>query len=242
MRSRLARVARRVAGEVADPYADMEPAFGAFHQQVAPHTMTSIECVYAMHRAARYVTGAAIPGDVVECGVWQGGNMMMAALTLTDAGDQRQLWLYDTFEGMSEPTERDRRWNGEVALDRFLRTRRGEFADWCYAPLETVQRNMASTGYPEQLVRCVKGKVEDTIPADVPEQIALLRLDTDWYESTKHELEHLWDRLSPGGVMFIDDYGAWQGSREAVDEFFARRGIEVMLHRVDRSCRAVTKV
>jgi hypothetical protein len=111
----------------------------------------------------------------------------------------------------------------------------------CFGALEDVQANMATTGIDDARLRFVKGPVEETIPASAPERIALLRLDTDWYESTRHELEHLWDRLSPNGVLVIDDYGHWAGARKAVDDFFAGRPDAPMLARLDYTGRIAVK-
>jgi hypothetical protein len=83
----------------------------------------------------------------------------------------------------------------------------------------------------------IAGKVEETLPEHAPESIALLRLDTDWYESTRHELEHLFPRVVAGGVLLLDDYGHWKGSRKAVDEYFAAQGITMLLNRVDYTGR-----
>src|SRR5262249_51532930 len=110
---------------------------------------------------------------------------------------------------------------------------------WACCPLEPVRAAMAGTGYPSEQVRLVPGRVEDTVPAAAPERIALLRLDTDWDASTRHELEPLYPRLVAGGVLIIDDYGHWQGARRAVDEYFARRNQNVDLHAVDYTCRIV---
>jgi hypothetical protein len=92
---------------------------------------------------------------------------------------------------------------------------------------------MLSTGYPVEMLRFIAGRVEETIPARVPEQIAVLRLDTDWYNSTLHEMEYLFPQLSPGGVLIVDDYGWWRGSRQAVDEFFSRQESKMLLCRID---------
>jgi len=104
-----------------------------------------------------------------------------------------------------------------------------------------VRRNMLGTRYPEKKIHLIKGKVEDTVPQHAPEKIALLRLDTDWYESTKHELVHLYPRLVPNGVLIIDDYGHWQGAREAVDEYFAGQKFKPLLNRLDYTGRLVIK-
>jgi hypothetical protein len=90
-------------------------------------------------------------------------------------------------------------------------------------------------------VNLVKGPVESTIPATIPDQLAILRLDTDWYESTKHELDHLYPRLVSGGILIIDDYGHWQGARQAVDEYFARQNLKPLLSRIDYTCRIMIK-
>ncbi|MCA9105069.1 MAG: class I SAM-dependent methyltransferase [Planctomycetales bacterium] len=208
-------------------------------QSVNHATMTSPERVSALCDAVRYVVSQGIPGDLVECGVWRGGSSMASALTLIEQGDMgRELWLYDTFEGMSEPTEDDRDFLGQSAAAQLeLQDPNDPKSVWCVSQLDEVRGNMRRTGYPADQVHFVVGKVEETIPAQVPETIALLRLDTDWYESTRHELEHLMPRLSPGGVLIIDDYGHWQGCRRAVDEYLSEHGLHLLLHRIDYTGR-----
>lgn len=101
---------------------------------------------------------------------------------------------------------------------------------------------MSLSVYPSEHIHFIKGKAEDTIPRHAPRQIALLRLDTDWYESTKHELEHLFHRLSPGGVIIIDDYGFWKGARKAVNEYFLDNNIAILLTRMDETGRMAIKI
>jgi hypothetical protein len=211
--------------------------------RVRSYTMTSPERLYALIQAVRYVAAASIPGDIVECGVWRGGSMMAAARTLLECGDvSRHLYLFDTFEGMSAPGARDVGVDGQAASE-LLRSqdRNDPGSAWCYASVEDVQSAMARSGYDAARVHFLKGKVEDTIPAQAPAHIAILRLDTDWYESTRHELEHLYPRLSPGGVLIIDDYGHWAGCRQAVDEYFASRKLHALLNRVDYTGRIAVK-
>jgi O-methyltransferase len=192
----------------------------------------------------RYVAGNDIPGAIVECGVWKGGSMMAVALTLLALGKQdRDLHLFDTFEGMPEPSELDISHEGTAATTDFEKTRiSDDSSEWCRAPLDLVQQAVRSTGYDPSRIHLVKGKVEDTIPDAAPGQIALLRLDTDWYESTRHELEHLFPRLSTGGVIVIDDYGHWQGARQATDEYLAKNRIPLLLNRIDYTARIGVKV
>jgi hypothetical protein len=208
-------------------------------REVRPYTMTSPERLNALVLAVRYVTRHRIPGAIVECGVWRGGSMQAAARTLLSAGaTDRDLYLFDTFEGMPPPTERDRRRDGESAADLMARQGRDR-PIWAVATLEDVRAGFERLPYPQERVHYVPGRVEETIPGGAPEQIAILRLDTDWYASTRHELEHLYPRLSPGGVLLIDDYGWWQGSREAVDEFLEKTGARLLLLRMDEGRVAV---
>lgn len=221
--------------------ADLSLSDRQIMRRVAPFTMTSPERRASLLGAVDHVVRQRIPGDIVECGVWRGGSMMAVALALLERGDtSRHLYLYDTFEGMSAPTEHDRAPNGEAAAAQLARTAR-EHPLWAVAGLDDVRANLASTGYPADHIHYVQGMVEQTIPATLPQQIALLRLDTDWYESTAHELQHLYPRLARRGVLIIDDYGHWSGARRAVDEYFAAADEPVFLHRVDYTARLVVK-
>jgi len=211
-------------------------------EAVTPFTMTSPERILALCDAVQYVHENKIDGDIVECGVWKGGSMAAVARTLySHAVTTRTLWMYDTFEGMSQPTENDVDLHGQTAnqmladADEALAESRESI--WCRCSLENVKDTLRETGYPESQMRFVKGKVEDTLPNESPEKIAILRLDTDWYESTRCELEILFPKLVPGGVLIIDDYGHWQGCRKAVDEHFAANNVRMFLHRVDYTGR-----
>jgi hypothetical protein len=201
---------------------------------VRPWTMTGADKVYALIQAVRYVTRHRIPGDVVECGVWRGGSMQAAARTLLAMNDtSRDLHLFDTFEGMPAPSERDVRRSDERTAEELLAEEERERSlVWAVATLEDVREGFAQIPYPSERIHFVKGRVEDTIPGHAPERISILRLDTDWYESTRHELEHLYPRLSPGGVLMLDDYGYWEGAREAVDEFLEQTGERLLLVRM----------
>lgn len=221
--------------------ADLSDADRAIVKTVDPFTLTGIDRRASLLQAVDHIVCHRIPGDIVECGVWRGGSMMAVALALLARGDaSRQLYLYDTFEGMTMPTEADRAHTGEAAAAQLERTARGEGV-WCEAGLDDVQANLWSTGYPRDKIHFVQGPVEQTIPATMPSQVALLRLDTDWYESTAHELLHLYPLLQTQGVLIIDDYGHWQGARRAVDEYFAASREPVYLHRVDYTARLLVK-
>jgi O-methyltransferase len=206
---------------------------------VKARTMTSYARIFALVVATRYVVDQHVAGDVVECGVWRGGSMQVVARTLLERGvGDRELHLFDTFEGMPPPTTEDRRIKGAPASE-LLASRERTANIWAIAGLDDVRAGMAETDYPADRIHYHPGLVQDTIPPDAPERIALLRLDTDWYASTRHELDHLYDRLVPGGVLIIDDYDYWEGSREATDEFLAASGARLLLVPVDTARVAV---
>jgi O-methyltransferase len=232
------------------PYGEIRPVTGTYPpdfsatnieicEAVKPYTMTSPERINALIDAVRYVVANRIDGAMVECGVWKGGSSMAMMLTLNELMDaNRDLYLYDTFSGMSAPSDADVSIGGRRAHEKFYSTKISVDASaWCLSPLDEVRENVFSTGYPKDKIHVITGKVEDTIPRNVPEKVALLRLDTDWYESTKHELTHLFPLLQPNGVLIIDDYGHWEGARRAVDEYISEQNICILLSRIDYTGR-----
>ena len=192
--------------------------------------MVHWQALYLGFQAVHYLVKNRIPGDFVECGVWRGGCSLLLAETLARLGEtNRKIYLFDTFTGMSEPTVYDRKSSLGSASSLYQKKKKGGYVDWCYAPLEQVRQNIRQCPYPEELFVLVPGKVEDTIPQTLPASVALLRLDTDWYESTHHELVHLYPKLVPGGVFISDDYGTWEGARKAVQEYFAHHESAILL-------------
>jgi O-methyltransferase len=206
---------------------------------VRPYTMTTVPRLWSTMIAARYVARNRIAGDFIECGVWRGGQSALAARVFQAERDVRDIWLFDTFTGMTAPTEADADNLGAPAVGEFERNQvGGDVNAWCYASLAEVRNTMKETGYPSDKLHFVKGPVETTLrTASLPEHIAVLRLDTDWYESTKVEMEILYPRLVRGGVLMIDDYGHWAGSRQAVDEYFASQNVFPLLQPMDYSGR-----
>ncbi|MCB9246929.1 MAG: class I SAM-dependent methyltransferase [Flavobacteriales bacterium] len=213
---------------------EMDERFLRFYELCKPFTMTSREKMYTLYKSVCYIVQNRIPGDLVECGVWKGGSSMLIALTLKELGDEtRNIWLYDTFEGMTPPTEEDKRIEGKATsvLKKWRGDQRQDHNAWCYAPFQEVETNMASTKYPLDKIKLIKGPVEESIPVHIPYSTSLLRLDTDWYASTKHELVHLYPTLSANGVLILDDYGYWSGSKQAADEYFNHD--EILLTLID---------
>jgi O-methyltransferase len=233
----LAKLGYRVRNIMVDIDMDQDLDFIEKVNLVREFTMTSKESMKALYDAVNYVSKHQIKGDIVECGVWRGGSSMLGALTLLSNNDQdRNLYLYDTFEGMNAPTESDISVNGEPASE----TWQGKFK--CFADYNDVKSNMTKTNYPIDKIKLIKGMVEDTIPNIIPEKISILRLDTDWYESTYHELVNLYPKLVIGGILIIDDYGFWKGSRKAVDQYFEENNIPIYLNRVDYTVRSAIKI
>lgn len=217
-------------------------------EQALPYTMTGIPRMLALIDAVRYLEHRKLPGAFAECGVWRGGSVLAMILTLQELGiEHRDIHLYDTFEGMTAPTGEDVSDIDPPALDTWEAAEREGRTAWeeLFAPEltgeEAVRRLLSDTGYPEARLHFVRGPVEETLPQAAPDELALLRLDTDWYESTRHELIHLFPRLRVGGVLLIDDYGHWRGARRAVDEYFGTEHPPLLLNRIDYTGRVAVK-
>lgn len=211
---------------------------------VQPYTETSPERIASLCHAIEYITTCNISGDIVECGVWKGGSIMAAILALLRHGsNERTIYLFDTFEGMSPPEEIDRRLpDGRSAAELMANADKTKMI-WAYSPLEEVRKNISGLGYPSERIIFVKGRVEETLPKYAPtNKIAVLRLDTDWYKSTRHELIHLYPLLTSRGVLIIDDYGSWEGARKATDEYISKNDISIFLNRIDETGRMAIKV
>jgi O-methyltransferase len=225
----------------------LEPHQRAIVDQAQRFTMTTPERLAGLIDAVEYVIAREIPGAFAECGVWRGGSILAMVLTLQHLGvDDREVHLFDTFEGMTEPTDLDTSAYSEAALADWNRALESGQRPWeevfgAHAfGLEQVRSVVLATGYPANQIHFVVGPVEETIPAQAPAELALLRLDTDWYESTRHELTQLYPRLSDGGVLIVDDYGHWEGCRRAIDEYFSSAP-SILFTRLDYTGRLAVK-
>lgn len=212
---------------------------------VMPYTMTSPLRIWALLSAVKYVVSKQLEGDFVECGVWRGGSAMAIAYQLLAIGkNDSRIWLYDTFSGMTPPTSEDvEAHSGQTASVLLKQTPKINGNNiWCIASKEDVLGNLDMTKYPPELIQTIQGDILETLDISAPDKISLLRLDTDWYASTKKELEVLYPRLVTGGVCIIDDYGHWAGARQAVDEYFVEHNINVLMHHVDTTARMFIKL
>ena len=208
--------------EKIDSYYSDNYFFKKILTKVKDYTMTNPKRIFYLYLAVNHVIKNNIKGDMVECGVWKGGSIMTIALTLIkNKIKNKNIFLYDTFSGMSKPTNNDYLYSDQSKLainlienDEYLK---------CKANISEVKKNIFKTNYPKKRFKFVVGDVKYTLKKKIPRKISLLRLDTDWYESTKQELHVLFPKLSNGGILIIDDYKTWGGCKKAVDEYFKNR-------------------
>lgn len=196
---------------------------------VKPYTMTSIERINELFNSLEYIRTNKIDGDFVECGVWKGGNILgiMEYLYYHNMTD-RIVWMYDTFQGMTQPEDIDVDLRNQKASDILEQV-------LCYSSINEVKKNLSSSKFPSSNLRYVVGDICETLNYEnnLPRKISLLRLDTDWYQSTKKEMDVLYPLLSNEGVLIVDDYGHWQGSKKAVDEYFLNKGLKPIIEKID---------
>jgi O-methyltransferase len=203
--------------------------------------MLSYDRLATLWHQVRYLDRNRISGDLVECGTFKGGAIGMMALAHLASGPEavRGLHLFDSFEGLPEPRAD---MDGENAVELAAGhgagslTTTGLFACSVNVPRRLLDERVR---YPERLVHYHVGWFQQTLPSDSPsiDKIGLLRLDGDWYDSTRVCLEYLFPKVVKHGVIVIDDYGFWQGCRRAVDEFLSSQCEPIMLHHIDSSAR-----
>lgn len=197
-----------------------------FIKIVQPFTMTSEERIKSLFESLEYIRTNNIKGDIVECGVWKGGNILGVINYLNFYNEKRDVWLYDTFEGMTHAE----------SIDIDLNNVSGKMWEGkCDASIDYVKSVLKTCPYSEDLIHYVKGDVCQTLlnKENIPSEISLLRLDTDWYKSTKSEMEILYPKLSEKGVLIIDDYGHWNGAKKAIDEYLENNKINKVLNKID---------
>lgn len=220
----------------------VEQEFRALYQKYHDVTMVPWSGLYSAYKAVRYLIDAGVEGDIVECGVWKGGCVALMMEVFHNAGQtDRQFYLYDTFEGMTKPSDADVHFSGaQFAVPQYeAKQKKGQA--WSHGSLQAVRETLERTSYPQDKVVIVEGDVVQTLESTRPESIALLRLDTDWYESTRAEMAHLYPLLMEKGIFICDDYGSWRGSYQAVEEYFQAHDVQMYLH-VDTAYGGATGV
>ena len=210
------------------------------------YSMTGEKRMSHLTKVIKYIFKNKIDGDFVECGVWQGGNLILMKRLMDFYKEKRNIYGYDTFEGMTEPNEFDTDINNKKASNLMSNQNKIENSGseniWCYSGIETVEKNFKKHTDGSNL-KLIKGDVCVTLKnnKNLPHKISLLRLDTDFYDSTKIELETLFPLVEKNGIIIIDDYGHWKGQKKAVDEFISKNKLNTFLFEVDYSCRVFIK-
>ena len=247
-RDRFFRALRRLRGTPGiDPLAE-ELYFGTMDdrdrrivERALPYSVTGVPRLVALIETVRHLVEADVPGAFAECGVWRGGSIVAMLLTLQECDAERDVYLFDTFGPMPHMGEGDHSAVYESGATGWSARRGPTVKTDLWETEDAVRETIATTEYPDELVHFVVGRVEDTLPENAPDALALLRLDTDFYESTRHELVHLYPRLASGGALIVDDYGEWAGARRAVDEYFAGQADRVLLSPIDYTVRLAVK-
>lgn len=207
------------------------------------YTMSNpVRCRH-LWNTCQQVLNRDVPGCFVECGVWKGGSSAIMALAIKHTSQKRHLHLFDSFEGLPEPTEKD----GAAAAAYSGGRNKGKLAaiNQCRAGLDEVRHLILDVvKVNNEFAHFHVGWFQNTIPTDAGQlgPIALLRLDGDWYDSTKICLEHLYPLLSPGGVIILDDYFCWEGCQKATDEYRSRNNIPHPIHQIDQDAAFWMKV
>ncbi len=205
-----------------------DPAFMELLETIRPFTMSSEKRLYSLYSLAKKVCEMDIPGHFVECGVAAGGSTaLLAAAIKRFSRRPRKLYAFDSFEGMPAPTAEDL--HGDMAAEDT-----GWGSGTCAAP-ETSVEEICRRLEVSDIVETVKGYFEDTLPqtrSDIG-PIAMLHMDGDWYESTRSILNNLYDQVETGGIIQVDDYGHWQGCRQALDEFIQLRRVRFEIEKID---------
>ena len=223
-------------------YSDLSDYELELYEFVRPYTMTSKERIVSLIRSIQYVIDNNIKGDFVECGVWKGGSSMVVAKILKDrAIEDRKIYLYDTFDGMVAPDDVDKTFDGKSAEILMKDEAKENSLVWAFSPEDEVRSNFSKTGINSNQVKFIKGDVCQTLLKEIPKEISLLRLDTDWYESTKIEMEILFPIVSDYGIVLIDDYGHWEGCKKAIDEYLRKTEKSYFLNRIDYTGRLIIK-
>ena len=199
---------------------------------IMPYSLVGIGGLETTYLLTQKVIKDKLEGDLVELGVYKGGCAGLIGMAAysddSNFGMEKTLWLFDSYEGLPDPTEDDYLDDGAETGEHVRPLPKGS----CLGTLDEVKWLLfEKLKLPEAKIEFVKGWFQDTLPVhkEKIEKISLLRLDGDWYESTKVCFEHLYDKVVPGGAVIIDDYLSCYGSKKAVDEFLSNRGLSIDL-------------
>ena len=211
------------------------------------YSMTGYENMFALIKSIDFINKNNIKGDFVECGVWKGGNLILFQKMIEKFKLKKKIYAFDTFEGMTAPQKVDQTFLGESSIAIFKKLKRKKIDPkkntvMAECSIEDVKNNFRKNTNNNKNLICIKGPVEKTlqIKKNLPKKISILRLDTDWYQSTKIELIKLFPLVEKKGIIIIDDYGYWKGARKAVDEYFKNKNLTMF--KIDFTGRLIIKI
>jgi O-methyltransferase len=212
--------------------------FRRLYLEARETTMLSRERLFDLYASVKHVIQHDIPGDIVEVGCWGGGALAIALAVVQASNSKKSVWGYDTFEGHPEPNPDEFDVWGNSQLERFNELK-AQGDDWCKVSLEEVGQNVQRICQSSDGLKLIKGKAEETLKRQLPEVVSIIRCDVDWYEPSLATFEILYPRLSPGGIVIVDDYGHHTGSRKAIDQYFG--DLHPKFTHIDYSCITFVK-
>ena len=208
----------------------VDPTFIKYYQKIRKNTMLSTEALYDLWWSVKYICKNELNGDIIEFGVWRGGALELIAYALNEYQGSNRIIGFDTFEGHPEPGKDEVDIWGNNMQKKFKEEKVGK---WAYANYEYVLSNLNNV---YKNVQLYKGLVDESIDENKVSNIAILRLDMDWYKPTKIVLQKFYNKILKGGLLIIDDYGHHSGARQAVDEFIRENNLNLNFRHVNYSC------
>lgn len=208
----------------------VDPSFLNYYQKIRKDTMLSTEALYDLWWSVKYICNNNLNGDIIEFGVWRGGALELIAYALNEYQGSNRIIGFDTFEGHPKPGKNEVDIWGNDMQKKFKEEKAGK---WAYAKYEYVLSNLNNV---YKNVQLYKGLVDESIDDNKVGNIAILRLDMDWYKPTKIVLQKFYAKIQKGGLLIIDDYGHHSGARQAVDEFIVENNLILNFRHVNYSC------
>lgn len=207
-------------------------------------SMCSYERLAATAMACKHMCKHNDKAVFVECGTWRGGNGILAAAIFKKYKIPYKIYLFDTFKGMTKPTKEDKKINdGQIASKLYKIYSNNFNSEWCFSPIEEVKDNFKKFDLLDHNIFFIEGDVTKTLleSKNVPAAISILRIDTNWYKSTKMIFEKLYPKLKIGGILLSNDYAYWSGSKKATDDYFEKNSNRPYFQYVDSAGRTAIK-
>ena len=180
------------------------------------YSMVTVPLLFYYYDLVVKINNLCVPGDIVECGVWNGGSAVMMAVAAKNSGKARKVWLFDSFEGDPAPAEGD----SDFAIANF-------FEGYCKGDVSKVKEIFNKLEVDKDQICIIKGWFEDTFPKTEINSISVLHIDSNWYSPIMICLDKFYDSVSPGGIIILNDYNRWQSCNDAINDFLAKKGVDL---------------